>query len=165
MKVLTAIAGIAAIAAFTAQSADIARVSQLQWLSGCWGYSSGGSSYEEIWLPPTQNSMLGLSRRVSEDGYTRSFEFLRIVTSGGGGFDYVAQPGGNPPTRFTALDIKPNRIVFDNPLHDFPKKIIYEFRAPDQLHARIEGLEKGQPASLNFPMQRKPCEPLNSPNP
>lgn len=146
------------ILASAAQAEDVARVEQLKWMTGCWGFSGGGSSYEEVWLAPTQNSMLGVSRRVSDDGVTREFEFLRIVTSGGGGFDFVAQPGGNPPTRFNTLEIKPNRVVFDNPLHDYPQKISYEFRAPDQLNARIEGKDNGQPAATNFPMKRKTCD-------
>ena len=138
-----------------------ARVTQLQWMSGCWGFSGGGSSYEEVWLAPTGNSMLGVSRRISDDNYTREFEYLRVTTSGGGGFDYVAQPGGAPATKFNLLEMKGTRVVFENPEHDFPQKITYEYRAPDQLNARIEGKDKasGQQTSMNFPMRRKACGP------
>ena len=138
-----------------------ARVTQLQWMAGCWGFSGGGSSYEEVWLAPTGNSMLGLSRRISEDNYTREFEYLRVTTSGGGGFDYVAQPGGQAATKFNMSELKGTRAVFENPDHDFPKKITYEYRAPDQLTARLEGKDtsSGQPLMVNFPMKRKGCGP------
>ena len=137
---------------------DVARVSQFSWMTGCWGFSGGGSSYEEVWLSPTGNSMLGLSRRVSNDNYTREFEFVRIATSGGGGFDYIAQPQGNPPTKFNMLELKGTRVVFENLDHDFPQRIIYEYKAPDSLNARIEGKDQGQPAAINFPLKRKPCQ-------
>lgn len=140
-----------------AQADDVARVTQLSWMTGCWGFSGGGSSYEEVWLAPTLNNMLGLSHRVSDDGITREFEFLRVVTSGGGGFDYVAQPKGEPPTKFNMLESRGTRVVFENTDHDFPQRIIYEYRAPDQLNARIEGKQNGQLTGINFPMKRKAC--------
>ncbi|HVT34714.1 MAG TPA: DUF6265 family protein [Nevskiaceae bacterium] len=147
------------LAASAAADDGPARVTQLQWMTGCWGFSGSGSSYEEVWLAPTGNSMLGLSRRISDDNYTREFEFLRVVTSGGGGFDYVAQPQGQPPTKFNMLELKGTRVVFENPDHDFPQRIIYEFHAPDQLNARIEGKDpgSGQQTGINFPLRKKTC--------
>lgn len=140
-------------------SDEVARVPQLGWMAGCWGFSGGGSSYEEVWLKPTGNSMLGLSRRISDDGYTREFEFLRIVTSGGDGFDYVAQPKGEPPAKFNMSELRGTRVVFENIENDFPQRIIYEYKAPDQLNARIEGKDKssGRVSAINFPMRRKSC--------
>ena len=137
---------------------DVARVNQFAWMTGCWGFSGGGSSYEEIWTKPTGNSMLGLSRRVSDDGYTREFEYMRITTSGGGGFDFTAQPGGSASDKFNMLEQKGTRVVFERGGKDFPQRVIYEFRAPDSLNARIEGTENGQAAGINFPLKRKPCE-------
>jgi hypothetical protein len=33
-------------------AADPPRATDFKWMSGCWGYESGGSSYEEHWLAP-----------------------------------------------------------------------------------------------------------------
>lgn len=151
----TILAAIGLLAAGTA-GAQAARVEQFAWLSGCWGFDTVNGRYEEQWTAPTGNSMLGVSRRV-EEGYTREFEFMRIVTTGGGGFAYVAQPQGNPETRFPMESLVGTRAVFENPDNAFPRRVIYEFVPPDALNARIEGMNQGRPAGLNFPMKRKAC--------
>lgn len=150
------IALVAALLAGTAAHADAVRVDEFKWLAGCWGFDTENGRYEEIWSAPTGNNIVGVSRRI-EDGFTREFEFMRIVTSGGGGFDYVALPQGENETRFNSLSFGGNKVVFDNPDHDFPSRITYEFVPPDALNARIEGKSNGRPMGLNFPMKRRPC--------
>ncbi len=137
-------------------TAEIARVDQFAWLTGCWGFDTGSGRYEEMWSAPTGNNIIGVSRRV-EDGFTREFEYMRIVTTGGGGFDYIALPGGENPTRFSSVSVSGTTAVFENPDNAFPRRISYEFVAPDALRARIEGTANGRPAGLSFPMKRQPC--------
>jgi hypothetical protein len=48
----------------------------------------------------------------------------------------MAQPGGRPPTEFTAERVEAQRIVFANPKNDFPKFIDYR-RVGDRLEARL----------------------------
>lgn len=144
-------------AALPARADEGARVTQFAWMAGCWSFASGeDGAYEEVWLPPTGNSMIGMSRRT-EGGFTREFEFMRIATSGGGGFDFIAQPGGNPPVKFYRSGGDAQRAVFENPRNDFPTKITYAYTAPNQLNARIEGSSDGKPMAINFPLRRKPC--------
>lgn len=150
------IAVIAALLASTAVHADAVRVDQFKWLAGCWGFDIDNGRYEEIWSAPTGNNIVGFSRRI-EDGFTREFEFMRIVTSGGGGFDYIAMPQGENETRFNSISAEGTRAVFENPDHDFPSRISYEFVPPDALNARIEGKSNGQALRLSFPMKRRPC--------
>lgn len=149
------LAVLAAAAAMSA-SAQTARVDQFAWLAGCWGFDTPTGRYEEVWTQPTGNNITGISRRV-EDGFTKEYEYMRIVTSGGGGFDFIAQPQGGAPTAFALLSLQGTKVIFENPMHDFPKKIIYEFVPPHALNARIEGLSGGRPMGMNYPMKRKPC--------
>ncbi|HUP90871.1 MAG TPA: DUF6265 family protein [Solimonas sp.] len=136
--------------------AQTARVDQFAWLAGCWGFDTPDGRYEEQWTTPTGNSMLGVSRRVA-DGFTKEFEFMRIVTSGGGGFDFTAQPNDGPVGRFNMLTLTGTKVVFERPENEFPKKVIYEFVPPASLNARIEGVSGGHPMGLNFPMKKKAC--------
>jgi hypothetical protein len=136
--------------------ADAARVSQFQWLTGCWGFDTPDGRYEETWTAPTGNNMLGVSRRIL-DGFTREFEYMRIVTSGGGGFDFIAMPQGENATSFNSVSLAGTRVVFENPDHDFPSRVIYEFAPPDALNARIEGTSNGRPMGINFPLKRQAC--------
>ena len=136
--------------------ADAPRVDQFHWLAGCWGFDTPDGRYEEIWSAPTGNNMLGMSRRIV-DGFTREFEYMRIVTSGGGGFDFTAMPQGESATRFNSVSFTATKVVFENLDHDFPSRVIYESAAPDAVNARIEGTSNGQAMGINFPLKRTPC--------
>jgi hypothetical protein len=66
------------------------------------------------------------------------FEFLRIETRPDGVY-YVAQPRGADATAFRLTRVSDTEAVFENPAHDFPKRIIYRKQADGGLIARIEG--------------------------
>lgn len=100
--------------------------------------------------------MLGVGHTV-KDGTVTAFEFLRIVAKDGRAV-YVAQPGGGPATEFVATTHTAGRIVFENPEHDFPKRVIYERSGADRLNASIDGgADDRRP--VQFPMSRTRCDP------
>ena len=105
-------------------------------MTGHW--SSG--EVEEIWLAPKGGLMLGMSRTVRANGRV-AFEFIRIANTEDG-IAYIAQPGGRPPTAFKLVESKTNRVVFANPEHDFPKRIVYELRE-GKLCARVDDGKDG----------------------
>ena len=55
-------------------------------------------------------------------------------------------------------------VVFENPGHDFPQRIIYSLKAGGNLEARIEGEAKGEARTVDFSMKRLDCE-SQTPNP
>ena len=112
-------------------------VDDLAWMTGHW--SDG--KVEEIWIAPKGNLMLGMARTVRANGKA-SFEFLRIAKTEDG-IAYIAQPGGQPPTSFKLVESKPGRVVFANPEHDFPKRIVYELR-DGKLCARTDDGKDGE---------------------
>lgn len=131
-------------------------VDRLAWLAGCWeGTLSNGATYEETWLAARAGSLLGVAR-MSRGDVTMSFEFLRIVDDHGT-LVYFAQPGGRPPTRFTATEVSASSVTFANPEHDFPQRVLYRRAPPDSLVARIEGERRGETRGLDFPLRRVPC--------
>lgn len=149
---------IAALAVSTTALADPPRATDFKWMSGCWGYESGGSSYEEHWLEPSGNSILGIAHRDS-NGFTRDFDYIRIVTSGDG-FDFVSQPKGDPELRYGMTTQKKGSSVTFESLSGlgFPTRITYEYTAPDSLKVRFEGRnDANQPMASVFPMKRKSC--------
>jgi hypothetical protein len=94
-------------------------------------------------MPPAGGAMLAVSRTVKGDRMT-AFEFLRIVERDGG-LVYVAQPGGRPPTEFVLTAIGADSATFENPAHDFPKRIRYAKRADGSLEASVsDGKGKGE---------------------
>jgi uncharacterized protein DUF6265 len=106
------------------------------WLAGNWIGRAGETELEERWTLPAGGAMLAVSRTV-KDKRMIAFEFLRIVERDGG-LVYIAQPGGRPPTEFVLTEISGRSIAFENPSHDFPKRIQYSL-VEDTLTATISG--------------------------
>ena len=84
--------------------------------------------------------MLGLNRSVSGTAHGR-FEYLRIVQTKIDTY-YWARPGGAKETPFKMTKATENHVVFENPDHDFPKRIEYRLDG-DELTAQISGDEPG----------------------
>lgn len=131
----------------TAQPNDI---SALAWISGDWQNAPGGrAQVEEHWTQPAAGSMLGMSRTIA-GGKTAEFEFLRIEQREDGIY-YVAQPKGRcPATDFKLTRLAAQEAVFENPQHDFPKRIIYRKTADDSLSASIDGGEGTKAMTFQF---------------
>jgi hypothetical protein len=127
-----------------------AAIGELAWLAGAWvGTRSSGSSIEERWSPPRGGAMLAVSRSVNTSGKMFAFEYLRIVERDGG-LVYVAQPGGTESTEFVLTEVSPSRAVFENPRHDYPKRIVYELSADGGLNATIGFSRGGTPRRFEF---------------
>jgi hypothetical protein len=122
-----------------------AGIGDLAWLAGNWSGRSGTTELEERWTTPAGGAMLAVSRTV-KDGRMVAFEFLRIVERAGG-LVYIAQPGGRPPTDFALIEVAARSVTFENPSHDFPKRIQYTLSG-DTLTATISG--GGQQESYVF---------------
>jgi hypothetical protein len=93
--------------------------------------------------------MMGMSRSFTPER-TRSFEFVRIERRGPDVF-YVAQPQGEKPTEFRMTKLEDSMIVFENPKHDFPKRISYRRIDADHVTARIDD---GQETGRDFAYER-----------
>jgi hypothetical protein len=136
----TASAAAAGPAADTAPAGPEA-VASLTWLAGSWSGESGGLEMEEHWTSPLGGALLGMHRDV-KNGRMVEFEFLRIDASGEA-VTYWASPRSAAPTPFRLKELGPGRrVVFENPEHDFPQRIIYWRADDDALHARVEGPAK-----------------------
>ncbi len=117
----------------------------LAFLVGDWRSGAGDTFAQEVWLEPAGTSMLGLNRTV-RGSETVAFEFLRIEAREDG-ITYLAAPGGrHPPTPFQLVRLEAKLVIFENPDHDFPQRVIYQ-RDGNELHARIEGEVDGEPQS------------------
>ena len=123
------------------------------WLAGRWVMSTPDGQVEEAWLPAAGGTLYGVGRTISA-GATRFFEFLAIEPRGSGPgttLAYVARPRGEQPTEFLLVEWDKDRAVFVNAGHDFPKRVIYERRAPDRLHARVDdGTDAGEGEDFEY---------------
>jgi len=125
-------------------------VSDLSWLAGDWQTAAGGrSQIEEHWTKAAGGTMIGMGRTLARDK-TYEFEYLRIEQRADGIF-YVAHPKGQcPGTDFKLTRASATEAIFENPQHDFPKRIIYRKTGDDALAASIDGGEGTKATSFTY---------------
>jgi len=132
-------------------------VDRLKWISGCWAFDDGKERTEETWMKPAGQSMIGMSRTVA-GGKTVFTEHLQIREANGQISYIVALGMGAKSVVFKLIKSSDNEVVFENPEHDFPQRIIYRRESTDALFARIEGQEKGVNKAMDFRYKRSKCD-------
>jgi Domain of unknown function (DUF6265) len=133
-----------------------ARVDDFAFAAGCWQAVAGDTTMEEQWSRPAGGVMLGMARVVS-GGKTVFTEFVEVREKPEGLVMTVALGIGKPPTSFTRIDSASGEVVFENKAHDFPQRLRYRNDGKDALHARVEGVQKGQAKGEDFPYRRVAC--------
>ncbi|MBE2217432.1 MAG: hypothetical protein IAE90_04455 [Ignavibacteria bacterium] len=128
---------------------------KLLWIVDKWisvNDSPGVKSYEE-WVKVSDDLYEGSSRTEKDSKVTFS-EKLKIENTPDGIF-YVADVKHNTaPVKFKLTDVNDTLAVFENPEHDFPKKITYCLEEGN-LHAWIEGPGKdGSTKKIDFYMTK-----------
>jgi hypothetical protein len=121
------------------QRADVASIDSLQWLVGEWVSEGKRNITYESW----QNGVGGLDgigrSKSRESGEIKVTETLQLITKDNE-ILYVPTVAHNPgPVAFRLMQQVGDRFVFENPEHDFPKRIVYERIAPDQMRVTVSG--------------------------
>jgi len=140
---------LASLILLTSFSVENPTLADLSWMSGDWQTAAGGRrQIEEHWTAAAGGSMMGVSRTVAGDK-TVEFEYLRIEQREDGIY-YVAHPKARcPGTDFKLTRASATEAVFENPQHDFPKRIIYR-KTDDGLTASIDAGEGSKGMSFVF---------------
>ena len=121
-------------------STQTSTLADLAWIAGAWQTEGGRRQTEEHWTQAAGATMLGMSRTVAGEK-TVEFEYLRIEQRADGIY-YVAHPQGRSPgTDFKLTRATATEAVFENPQHDFPKRVIYRKGADDTLTASVDAGE------------------------
>ena len=129
-------------------------MTELAFLAGSWETETDGVRVEEQWTCPGPDAMYATGRTIAH-GKTVFFEFLRIESRADAIY-YVAQPKGKPPTDFRLVRKDGETWVFENPAHDFPKRILYTKTGDDSLVARVEGDASSKEKAEEFRYRRSP---------
>ena len=126
------------------------KIAELVWMSGDWQTAPGGrAQIEEHWTRPAGGTMIGVGRTVAGDK-TVEFEFLRIEQRGDDIF-YVANPNAQcPQTDFKLTRLSGQEVVFENPEHDFPKRVVYRKKSDGSLLASVDGGEGTKAQSFSY---------------
>jgi uncharacterized protein DUF6265 len=107
------------------------------WLAGCWTIQEKDRVVEENWTGVQDGVMLGVARTITS-GRLSEYEFVVLRTKGGR-LEYVVRMGENPVVVFTSTTLTATEVIFENPAHDFPRRIGYRLSGPDVLDGWIDG--------------------------
>lgn len=120
----------------------------LKWLSGHWAGNESGDRTEEYWMEPLGGVMPGMNRTVKKSGGV-FYEYIRIEKTPEG-IVYNASPMGKNLTAFPMVSLEKGKVIFENPRHDYPQRIIYQLDEKGALKARIEGVVNGKTESCEW---------------
>lgn len=132
-----------------------ARFKQLESLQGTWSMQTKRGIIYESWIKSSDTSFAGKSFRVVNTD-TLLLEEVRLVKRGNDilYIPTVRDQNNQQPVIFKLLPVENETFTFDNPLHDFPQRVIYELPKNGALHARIEGMDKGSYRKSDFHYKR-----------
>ncbi|MGB5102119.1 MAG: DUF6265 family protein [Steroidobacteraceae bacterium] len=121
------------------------RLEPASWLLGEWLAIDAGRTITESWrtVSPDTYEGYGETRSIA-DGKAIDAEVLRLVRMADAVF-YVAKVAHNPyPVSFRLVDCPPQRLVFENPSHDFPRRLEYALADDGTLTVAVsDGADEG----------------------
>ncbi|MDR2009900.1 MAG: DUF6265 family protein [Bacteroidales bacterium] len=126
-----------------------------KWLIGVWeNKTDRGSIYEE-WIKINDNELAGKSY-VLKGTDTIVFETMRIVHEQEKVFYIPIVKGENNdlPVYFNSKLITGDKLIFENPEHDFPQVISYTRTGKKSLIAEISGINDGKEERESYPMRK-----------
>lgn len=141
-----------------AQTNPVTDIEDFGGMAGCWERKDDAKKLliTEQWMKPAGTSIIGMSRTV-RDGRTVEFEYMRVEKRTDGIY-FVAKPSVNKgETAFRLKSSTLNEVVFENPEHDFPQRIMYKLEGA-KMTGRIEGNNKGKPIAIDFPLNKVKCD-------
>ena len=134
-----------------------ADIDRLAFMAGCWQGPFGDQVNQEMWMRPVAGTMLCTARNVK--GTQTTFTEFAMIHVQKDNLAITVQSGlTSDKTTFPMVTLKSGEVIFENPQHDFPQRILYRSAGKNGLFAKIEGTMKGKPASEEFPMKRVPCK-------
>lgn len=137
-----------------AYSREEISLDSFNWILGNWQYDMGKSIACEQWKQVSPNTFEGEGFTIKNSAKdTLLVESLRLMKMHDQIF-YQAYVKHNPgPVSFKLTKMTADSSVFENPLHDFPQKILYIKNSPASVTVIVEGSQKGE--SKGFKMEFK----------
>lgn len=131
---------------------------EVDWLIGTWENKTEDGTFTETWFKTNNETKEGLKydRLEAKSTFIKNGDTLfqeEVILFKMDKWIYsvmASNQNDGKATLFTATTIKNNELVFENPEHDFPKKITYKLVNKDSLYAEISGDGKSQ----GFPFKK-----------
>lgn len=108
-------------------------------LEGTWKMKTKKGILTEIWKRKSSKALEGISYRINgTDSLLLERLELRYNRSGIYYVPTTENQNNQQPVVFTLRSSINEVFIFENPEHDFPKRIVYHLVNPDSIHAYID---------------------------
>ena len=124
-------------------------------LSGNWITESEGTIFCEDWGVFSGSGLIGIGYMI--EGVDTTFtEKLRIFPENGSWIyeATVFEQNNSESIEFIMTSDSLNIFVFENPLHDFPNKITYNFCTPEEMKVNVGNGNPASEMSVSFRTSR-----------
>ncbi|MDD2821923.1 MAG: DUF6265 family protein [Flavobacterium sp.] len=131
------------------------KIKASQWLLGKWQSKSTDGYLQETWKKVNDSTFQATSYYIKEED-TLHFETITLQQKGEELTYSAAVKGQNDdkPVAFKLTTATEKQLVFENPKHDYPQKISYTQTTPNNLVAKISGIQQAKPTSEQFSMKK-----------
>lgn len=138
-KVIYVIVVIFGLSAFINVTADKKTFQKLYALEGTWKMNGKRGSICEEWKKISDDYLQNKGYMVKGND-TVINEWVALTNTKEGIFytSTVEDQNNKQPVAFKMTKNENGKFVFENPQHDFPKRIVYELIGTDSLHAYID---------------------------
>ncbi|MFV8392631.1 DUF6265 family protein [Flavobacterium sp. LB2P6] len=131
------------------------KIKAASWLLGNWENKSADGNLSETWKKVNDSTFQAESYFIKEKD-TLHFETITLQQKGEELTYNAAVKGQNNDklVSFKLTTATDKQLVFENPKHDYPQKISYTQITPENLAAKITGIQQGKPSSEQFSMKK-----------
>jgi hypothetical protein len=132
-------------------------INNFEWLAGEWiNNQDSNAIFHENWSKISAQKLTANSYILKLQD-TVFFETIELETNDSATLYKVSvmNQNGAEAVSFKLVSNENDAYIFENKQHDFPQRIIYQYKAPDTLNAWIEGIVKGEIRKETFLMWRK----------
>lgn len=134
---------------------QFAELEKANWFLGRWENNSAEGNLSETWKKLNDSTFFCETYFVVKND-TVFAEHVSLEERNGK-LSYVARvPNQNDekPVSFELTENSAGKLIFENPKHDYPSKIIYDQVGTDSLVAEIRGVKNGKEKSAFFRMKK-----------
>ncbi|WP_230142903.1 MULTISPECIES: DUF6265 family protein [unclassified Pedobacter] len=126
-------------------------------IMGSWEMQTAKGKIVEQWVQNPDKTLSGKSYRINAKGDSALTETLKIKKIGKDTFYCSTVTGQNEgkETCFKLIATKDETYVFEDKIHDFPQRIVYQNQGKNDLLAWIEGELNGKSRKSEFRYKRQ----------
>lgn len=125
---------------------------KIQWISGHWKASGEDTYFYESW--ERKEPALYTGKAYTLVGTDTVFSEKMTIAEEGGKIYLNTVPAEKEAVAFQLMGANDKEVIFENPMHDYPRRITYRRISADSLYVEITGIALGATQGQEIYFQR-----------